>query len=108
MIQFKEPGPINLKLTLQVADKNWKSKIAKENKVQLAGGMIGIYLLEKKEGKIRTEDRLADPSFAPMLEVSETFELKTVNPNGYYVMPTTYEVGFSSYIINSPNYKALL
>ena len=91
-IQFKEPGPIKVKLTLQVADKNWKSKIAKENKVQTASGMIGIYLLEKREGKIRTADRLADPTFVPMLEVVETFELKNINPNGYVVMPATYEV----------------
>ncbi len=54
--------------------------------------MIGIYVLEKKEGKIKTEDKLAEPSFVPMLEVSENFELRNSNSNGYIVMPTTYEV----------------
>lgn len=54
--------------------------------------MIGIYVLERKEGKIQKSYMLAEPSFSPMLEVSEEFTLETLNPNGYIIMPTTYEV----------------
>ena len=35
--------------------------------------MIGIYILERKEGKIQKSYMLAEPSFSPMLEVSEEF-----------------------------------
>lgn len=54
--------------------------------------MIGIYVLERKEGKIQRSYMLTEPSFSPMLEVSEEFTLETINPNGYIIMPTTYEV----------------
>jgi len=54
--------------------------------------MIGIYVLERKEGKIQRSYMLAEPSFSPMLTVSEEFTLDTLNPNGYIIMPTTYEV----------------
>lgn len=35
---------------------------------------------------------IGEPSFSPMLEVSEEFTLENLNPNGYIIMPTTYEV----------------
>ena len=34
LLQFKEPeGPLKFKITLQIAEKNWKAKIAKNNRV---------------------------------------------------------------------------
>ena len=54
--------------------------------------MIGIYVLERKEGKIQKSYMLTEPSFSPMLVVSEEFTLEHLNPNGYIIMPTTYEV----------------
>ena len=54
--------------------------------------MIGIYVLERREGKIQRSYMIGEPSFSPMLEVSEEFTLENVNPNGYIIMPTTYEV----------------
>ena len=58
------------------------------------GGMIGIYLLERHNDEIKTENMVGgrEPSFVPMLVTSETYEIKNPNPNGYIVMPTTYEV----------------
>lgn len=54
--------------------------------------MIGIYVLERKEGKIQTGYMLKEPSFSPMLTVAEEFTIDQLNPNGYIIMPTTYEV----------------
>jgi len=42
LLQFKEEGPVNLKVTLQVAEKNWKSKIAKLNKVVQSTKKINV------------------------------------------------------------------
>ena len=72
--------------------------------------MIGIYVLERKEGKIQRSYMLTEPSFSPMLEVSEEFTLETINPNGYIIMPTTYEVikilrEFVNHNFFSQNYK---
>lgn len=32
---------------------------------------------------------IREPSFMPVMNISEEFELKS-NKNGYYIMPTTY------------------
>jgi hypothetical protein len=32
---------------------------------------------------------IREPSFMPVMSVSEDYELK-INRNGYYIMPTTY------------------
>jgi len=47
LLNFKENAPTSFKVTLAIAEKNWKAKT--KNTV---GGMIGLYLLEKREGKI--------------------------------------------------------
>jgi len=93
LLQFKEELPtVQFKITLQIAEKNWKAKIAKSNK-NTVGGMVGIYVLDKKEGKIQLSQMLnnREPSFVPMLETSEVFSVTAINKNGYIVMPTTYE-----------------
>ena len=41
-LKFPENTPVNLKITLAIADKNWKSK-----NTDTVGGMIGIYLIKK-------------------------------------------------------------
>lgn len=52
--------PAYLKITLAIADKNWKA-VTKN----VVGGMIGIYLLEKSE-RVSLEDKVNDPSFIPL------------------------------------------
>jgi hypothetical protein len=53
LLTFKEEDmmtydePISLKITLAIAEKNWKK--LNPNTVS---GMIGLYLLEKREGKL--------------------------------------------------------
>ena len=64
---------IRLKVTLAIADKSWKSQT--KNAV---GGMIGLYLLEKQDHKIGLQDMIREPSFMPVMSVSEDYEL---NPN---------------------------
>lgn len=51
LVTFKDcNGTAKLKVTLMIAEKNWKSKT--KNTV---GGMIGLYLIEKREGKIAVD-----------------------------------------------------
>lgn len=62
-LTFKEEqaiwdDPINLKITLSIAEKNWKK--LNPNTVS---GMIGLYLLEKREGKL---------SYSPDVVVNQT------------------------------------
>lgn len=59
LLQFSEP--IKIKITLCIAEKNWKSKT--KNTV---GGMIGVYVIEKTEGKITTESIVRPPNFMPI------------------------------------------
>lgn len=78
--------------------------------------MIGIYVINKKEGKIQTDDIVAQSPFVPMMEVSVVFNnvcsssanisillikeltCTEINKNGYIIMPTTYEVIFFVHI----------
>lgn len=85
----EEESSANLKITLAIAEKNWKSKT--KNSV---GGMIGIYLLEKRENKI-TVDNLVngkEPSFMPLNEIMETFMLTNIKGKSFLIMPATFEV----------------
>jgi hypothetical protein len=52
--------------------------------------MIGIYLIEKTEGKIAIDQVLRPPNFLPINQITEEFELRDISKNGYYIMPTTY------------------
>ncbi|CAD8158986.1 unnamed protein product [Paramecium octaurelia] len=82
-LQFFEP--IHITITLCIAEKNWKSKT--KNTV---GGMIGVYLIEKSENKITTQQIVRVPNFLPINEIQEEFDLQPTK-NGYYIMPTTYQ-----------------
>lgn len=86
----------NLKVTLAIAEKNWKSKT--KNSV---GGMIGIYLLEKRENKLTFENLVnnREPSFMPLNEICETFVLNNINGKSYFIMPSTFEVKYINEII---------
>jgi hypothetical protein len=37
------------------------------------------------------------PNFMPINSITEEYELKNLNKNGYYIMPTTYQVITISY-----------
>lgn len=87
----EEEDTATLKITLAIAEKNWKSKT--KNSV---GGMIGIYLLEKRENKI-TIDNLynkREPSFIPLNEISENYTLNNIRGKSFFIMPSTFEVFF--------------
>jgi hypothetical protein len=51
--------------------------------------MIGIYLIEKTEGKISIDQVKREPNFLPINQIKEDFELNIAR-SGYYIMPTTY------------------
>ena len=55
---FKTEEPIKLKITLTIAEKNWKK--LNPNTVN---GMIGLYLLDRPEGKL---------SYHPDIVVNQT------------------------------------
>ena len=92
LLKFQETeNTANLKITLAIAEKNWKSKT--KNSV---GGMIGIYLLEKRENKLTIENLVnnKEPSFMPLNVICENFSLSSINGKSYYIMPSTFEVIF--------------
>ena len=90
LVTFKDfSGSAKLKVTLMIAEKNWKSKT--KNTV---GGMIGLYLIEKREGKIAVDQIFREPNFIPIECLTEEYELKEISRNGYYIMPATYQVWF--------------
>ena len=53
--------------------------------------MIGIYLIERREQKISIDQIKREPNFLPVNVISEEFMLNDVAPNGYYIMPCTYQ-----------------
>ena len=68
-----------------------KKKYLINNIIQnTVGGMIGIYLINKIEGKISTEDMVKEPNFMPVNVLIEEYTLNEVNKNGYLIMPCTY------------------
>jgi len=72
---------------LAIAEPNWKSK----KEVDTVGGMIGIYLLERSEQKISIDHCVKkEPKFLPVMELKEEYLLQNINPNGYFIMPSTY------------------
>lgn len=52
--------------------------------------MIGIYLLLKTDTKMGLQDMVREPSFMPVMSISEEYDLKPYK-NGYFIMPTTYQ-----------------
>ena len=100
-------GSVRVYVKLQLADKNWKSNISKqqEKRSQLAqqeggekhsrnpvGGMVGIYILRYVDGKCGLQDVVQRSTFVPTLHQSFDFEVKEpVDPRGFIIMPATYE-----------------
>lgn len=80
-----------LKITLTIAEKNWKK--INPNTVS---GMIGLYLLEKREGKLvyTPETVVSQTSFLPVktttLETTIGGE-QAIPKAGYLIMPSTYD-----------------
>lgn len=78
-----------VKVTLSRPEKAWKKAVG----MSLVGCMIGFYIYP---GNVQpTKDCLlnkASQKFVPWNEVSESLMLDG-NPDGYIVMPTTYEPG---------------
>lgn len=86
-LQASEPTPV--KITLSRPEKAWKKAIG----MSLVGCMIGFYVYPgnmqpHKDCLINKQSQ----KFVPWNEVSEQLMLDG-NPDGYIVMPTTYEPG---------------
>ena len=78
-----------VKITLQRPQKAWKKQIG----MNLVGCMIGFYVYSAnqeptKEGILNREGT----KFVPWNETSEELYLES-QPDGYYIMPSTYEPG---------------
>lgn len=97
LLTFKEDDvisydePISLKITLAIAEKNWKK--LNPNTVS---GMIGLYLLEKREGKLSYSPDIVvqQTNFLPVKTITLETTLggdKPLLKGGYLIMPSTYE-----------------
>eukprot|EP00178_Gracilaria_changii_P002822 TRINITY_DN14156_c0_g2_i1.p1 TRINITY_DN14156_c0_g2~~TRINITY_DN14156_c0_g2_i1.p1 ORF type:complete len:125 (-),score=1.42 TRINITY_DN14156_c0_g2_i1:3-377(-) len=96
LLTFKEEEtvweePSQLKITLAIAEKNWKK--INPNTVS---GMIGLYLIEKREGKLHysPETIIAQTSFLPVKTITLETTVGGDNPilkGGYLIMPSTYD-----------------
>lgn len=97
LLHFKDEEmseePVRVKITLTIAEKNWKK--LNPNTVN---GMIGLYLLNRPEGKLAYSKDIVvnQTNFLPVKEISmETVlggeGMPPINPNGYVIMPSTYQ-----------------
>lgn len=98
LITFKEDDvndieeePIKMKITLAIAEKNWKK--LNPNTVS---GMIGLYMLQKRDGKLTYSEDIVvkQTSFLPVKQISMDVNIgegRPYNKNGYLIMPSTYE-----------------
>ena len=96
LLTFKEEEltweePVQLKITLAIAEKNWKK--LNPNTVS---GMIGIYLLQKREGKLQYSPDIvvSQTSFLPVKKITLETTLGGDRPllkGGYLIMPSTYD-----------------
>lgn len=97
LLSFKEEevisydDPISIKITLSIAEKNWKK--LNPNTVS---GMIGLYLLEKREGKLAYSPDIVvnQTNFLPVKSITLETTLGGEKPllkGGYLIMPSTYE-----------------
>lgn len=95
LLTFKEEQmaydePISLKITLAIAEKNWKK--LNPNTVS---GMIGLYLLEKRQGKLTYSPDVVinQTSFLPVKSITMETSIggdKPLLKGGYLIMPSTY------------------
>lgn len=102
-------GIAHTKVTLTIAEKNWKKELSDQFKKEQKnirepkvlserektsnlsiGCMIGIYLL--KGDKVDMESVVHIPTFLPVSETSVTFDFNLAQSFEYLIMPTTYYV----------------
>lgn len=96
LLTFKEDEmlweePSILKITLSIAEKNWKK--INPNTVS---GMIGLYLIEKREGKLvySPDTIISQTSFLPVKSITLETTVggdKPILKGGYLIMPSTYD-----------------
>ena len=68
VLHFIDALPQYLKITVNISDKNWKAQTK-----NVVGGMIGIYLLRKKEGKVIIDNCVRLPNFLPLNTIHEVY-----------------------------------
>lgn len=88
LIRLQATEPTAVKITLSRPEKAWKITMGKN----LVGSMIGFYVYpgNLQPSKINMVNK--DHKFVPWNEVNEELYLDG-NPDGYIIMPSTYEPG---------------
>lgn len=86
-LQLQTQEKERVKITLSRPERSWKKTIAQSP----VGCMIGFYVY-KGSVQPSKETILNQNKFVPMNEISETVELDG-HPDGYIIMPSTYESG---------------
>eukprot|EP01017_Pseudomicrothorax_dubius_P006199 TRINITY_DN11731_c0_g1_i2.p1 TRINITY_DN11731_c0_g1~~TRINITY_DN11731_c0_g1_i2.p1 ORF type:complete len:277 (+),score=94.18 TRINITY_DN11731_c0_g1_i2:61-831(+) len=98
------PNPTRVKIRVLIATKNWKANISKQ-KINPIGGMIGVYIIEKRDGnKVANFPIVKQSVFVPMMELVQEVDLvqnQNNCRNGFIIMPTTYEPNISGNFILS-------
>lgn len=85
-LRLQTPDPTLIKITLSRPEKAWKKQIG----MNLVGCMIGFYVYPGNQQPSKDCLINKDFKFVPWNEVSCELTLDG-NPDGYIVMPTTYE-----------------
>ena len=88
-LRLQTPNLTAVKIVLSRPEKAWKKQIG----MNLVGSMIGFYVypgnLQPGKDVLLNRDT---QKFVPLNEVAEELQLDG-NPDGYIIMPTTYEPG---------------
>lgn len=88
LLKFNTHGPIKAKITISRAESHWSWKIARDH----VACMMGLYIFPGSTSKVDCSLRLNQGSvFLPMNELTEIFEQIENLPDGFLLMPTTYE-----------------
>ena len=87
LLKLVTPDPTQVKITLSRPEKAWKKQIG----MALVGSMIGFYVypanIQPTKDNVINKNSL---QFVPWCQYYEEFTLDG-NPDGYIIMPTTYE-----------------
>ncbi len=87
-LRLQAQEPTMCKITLSRPEKAWKKQIG----MNLVGCMIGFYVYAGNQQPTKDNLLNKDQKFVPWNQVYEQLMLDG-NPDGYIIMPATYEVG---------------
>jgi hypothetical protein len=96
-LRFQTPNSTEVKITVSRPEKAWKKSIG----MNLVGSMLGFYVYPGNQQP--TKDNLLNKEtqkFVPWNEITSVLEMDG-SPDGYILMPTTYEPGLQGPFIVS-------